>query len=93
MRKCDLRINDIFVYSSVFKKFYEMDVYILDGKIFYLDQKKERTIEVEREINGIGKFMVPGLIVRCSLRNTWKRARRTWTGTLPIPAMNAASVP
>ena len=62
MDKADLLIKNISVFNSVFKKFFTADVYVLDGKIFYVDIKQEHLIECTQVIDGTGKYMVPGLV-------------------------------
>lgn len=57
-----LLIRNVQVYNSYFKQFYHADVSILDGKIYYVDTKRDTAWDAETEIDGGGKYMVPGLI-------------------------------
>lgn len=60
--KPELVIQNVNVFNTAFRKFYPADVYILDGKFYYIDLKKEHKIEAEKVIDGNGYWMVPGLI-------------------------------
>lgn len=60
--KADLLVRDVSIYNTVFQRFYPADVYILDGRIYSVDLKKERLIEAKQVLDGNGKFMVPGLL-------------------------------
>lgn len=62
LNRADLVIRNINVYNSYFKKFDNADVYIRDGKFLYIDQKRNHNIEVETEIDGNNRYMIPGLI-------------------------------
>lgn len=62
MEKTDLLIKDVQVYNSVFQKFFEADVYIKQGKIYYQDFKRKGEVEAEKVVDGSGKYMVPGLV-------------------------------
>lgn len=62
LNRADLVIRNINVYNSYFKKFNNADVYIKDGKFLYIDQKRNHNIEVETEIDGNNRYMIPGLI-------------------------------
>lgn len=58
----DLLISNVNVYNSYFKRFNNADVYIKDGKFLYIDRKRKRNLKTEKEIDGSGKYMIPGLI-------------------------------
>lgn len=64
MDKCkiDLCIQNIWIYSTIFQKFIFADVYIADEKIYYIDTKQERNMDVVDIIDGHGMYMAPGLI-------------------------------
>lgn len=62
LNRADLVLRNINVYNSYFKKFNNADVYIKDGKFLYIDQKRNHNIEVETEIDGNNRYMIPGLI-------------------------------
>ena len=62
MEYADLVIQDVMIYNTVFQKFYRADVYILKGKIYYIDTKQDATFTCKRCVDGKGKFMVPGLV-------------------------------
>lgn len=60
--KIDLLIKGGKVFNSYFKKFFEEDIAILDGKIFYVGKMDEDYFEVERIVDVQGKHIIPGLI-------------------------------
>lgn len=62
MEKADLLLQNVLVYNSVFRQFYPADVYILRGKIFYIDLKKEGLIPASCTIDAQGRYMAPGLV-------------------------------
>lgn len=62
MEKADLLIQNVSIYNTVFQHFYPADVYILEGKIYYIDLKKDCGIEPALTVDGTGKYMVPGLV-------------------------------
>ncbi|MDY5617416.1 adenine deaminase C-terminal domain-containing protein [Faecalicatena sp.] len=62
MNAADLVVRDVSVYNTVFRRFYPADVYILEGRIYSIDLKKERKMKAGQILDGSGKFMVPGLI-------------------------------
>ncbi len=51
--KIDLGIQNIWIYSTVFQKLVFADVYIANGKIYYIDSKQERAIDVVHEIANV----------------------------------------
>lgn len=62
MFKLDVEIQNVKLYNSYFKKFYESNVYIQNGKIYYVDRKKCSHLKATQVINGAGRYMIPGLI-------------------------------
>ena len=58
----DLLIKNINIYNSYFKKFSNADVWILDEKIYYIDEKKTGNAKAKEVLDGTGLSMVPGLI-------------------------------
>lgn len=62
MTKTDVLIQNVLIYNTVFQRFYPADVYILNGKIYYIDLKKEGGIPAKQTIDGRNRYMVPGLI-------------------------------
>ena len=62
LNKADLVIRNVRVFNSYFRRFNDADVYIKGGKFLYIDKKKENEITAEKEIDGNGKYMIPGLI-------------------------------
>ncbi|MGL6201578.1 MAG: adenine deaminase C-terminal domain-containing protein [Lachnospiraceae bacterium] len=58
----ELLVRNVQVYNSYFKQFYHADVAILNGKIYYVDTKRDTLWEAEAEIDVSGRYMVPGLI-------------------------------
>ena len=62
MDRADLVIKHVFIYNSVFQKFFLADVYVLNGKIYYIDTKQDASIACDHSIDGTGKYMVPGLV-------------------------------
>ena len=62
MDRADLLIRNVSVYNTVFRKFFPADVYILNGKIYYVDLKKEEMIVADTVVYGSGKYMIPGLV-------------------------------
>lgn len=60
--RMDLGIRQVKVYNSYFKQFFSGDVWVKDGKIFYVDEKMENRFAADRIVDGSGLFMIPGLI-------------------------------
>ena len=58
----ELMIGNVSVFNTAFREFYPADVYILDGKFYYIDIKKERRIAASEYVEGNGRYMIPGLI-------------------------------
>ena len=55
-KTADMLVKDVSVYNTVFQRFYPADVYILDGRIYHVDLKKERLTRAEQTIDGTGKY-------------------------------------
>ena len=62
LNHADLKITDVRVFNSFFRRFDPADVYIKDGKFLYIDRKKTGSFLYDREVNGSGSYMIPGLI-------------------------------
>ena len=60
--KADLVIRNVHVYNTYFHDFKDADVYVKGGKFLYIDRKKENLLEAASEIDGKGRYMIPGLI-------------------------------
>lgn len=58
----DLVIRNVHVYNSCFKQFRDGDVYVKDGRIYYVDEKRCGESGAVREVDGEGKYLIPGLI-------------------------------
>lgn len=57
-----LLLENVNVYNSYIKKFINADVYIKNGKFYFIDENKTEKLEVEQTLNLGGKYIVPGLI-------------------------------
>lgn len=60
--KVDLLIRNSRVYNSYFKKFVDADVWILNGRIFYVDERKTGSCDASEVLDASGLYMVPGLV-------------------------------
>ena len=58
----DILIKNVNVFNSYFKTFKYGDVYIKQGKFYYIDYKKDIDIKVNEIIDGNNMYMIPGLI-------------------------------
>lgn len=58
----DLIVKNVQIYNSYFKKFIDADVWIKEGKIFYINEQKTDCPDIEKIVDGSGLYMVPGLI-------------------------------
>ncbi len=58
----NLLIENVQVYNSYFKKFMLSDVYIKDGKFYYIDENRTAKLATEKVMDLNGKHMIPGLI-------------------------------
>lgn len=58
----DLVLKDVNVFNSYYKKFFNADVSILDGRIFYIDKNKNKEYNSKEAINCSNKYMIPGFI-------------------------------
>lgn len=60
--KIDLLIRNVRVLNSYFKTFDAADVWVKAGKILYIDRAHTGCCQAERQVDGGGRWMVPGLI-------------------------------
>ena len=60
--KPDLVIRNVQVFNTAFRGFYPADVYLLNGRFYYVDIKKEHLIEASETVEGHDRYMIPGLI-------------------------------
>ena len=60
--KVDLILKNVKVFNSFYKKFFEANVAVLEGRIFHIDKTKGEVFECENEIECEGKHLIPGLI-------------------------------
>ena len=50
--KPDLVIRNVQVFNTAFRGFYPADVYLLNGRFYYVDIKKEHLIEASETVEG-----------------------------------------
>lgn len=62
MENVDLLIKDIQVFNSFIKKFQNAHVSVKDGRIYYIDQKKDTVYNAKEIIDGKDLHMIPGFI-------------------------------
>ncbi|MGL5437848.1 MAG: adenine deaminase [Lachnospiraceae bacterium] len=62
INQIDLLVKNTLVYNTYFKKFYPGDVWIKDGKIYYIDVNGTDSVEARQVVDGGGRYMIPGLI-------------------------------
>lgn len=62
MEKADLLIKNAKVYNSYLKCFKPADVYVQEGRIYYVDITQGEEISPEKVLDGSGYLMLPGLI-------------------------------
>lgn len=62
MEKADLLIKNAKVYNSYLKCFKPADVYVQEGRIYYVDTTQGEEISPEKVLDGSGYLMLPGLI-------------------------------
>lgn len=62
MEKADLLIKNVKVYNSYMKCFRPADVYVQEGRIFYVDIRREGTLSPNEVLDGSGYLMLPGFI-------------------------------
>lgn len=63
MQQADLKIENVLAFNSYFKRFEPADVYVLDGRILYVDTARAGDAPAaRRETDGAGRWMIPGLI-------------------------------
>lgn len=58
----DLLLKNARVYNSYYKKFREAHVAILDGRVFYVDTKKELEYEAKQVVECHEQYLIPGMI-------------------------------
>lgn len=62
MEKADLLIKNAKVYNSYLKCFKPADVYVQEGRIYYVDTTQGEEISPEKVLDGSGYLMLPGFI-------------------------------
>ena len=62
LRHADTVIRNVNVFNSYFKSFQHADVYVKDGKFLYIDKRFENEMYADRQIDGKGRYMIPGLL-------------------------------
>ncbi|MDO4168346.1 MAG: adenine deaminase C-terminal domain-containing protein [Lachnospiraceae bacterium] len=62
MKKVSLLIKHAQVFNSYLKQFVSADVYVLDGKFFYIDREHSESLSAEKVLDAQGLYMLPGLI-------------------------------
>ena len=62
MEKADLLIKDTKVYNSYLKCFMPADVYVQEGRIYYVDTRQEKALTPSEVLDGSGYLMLPGFI-------------------------------
>lgn len=62
MEKADLLIKNAKVYNSYLKCFMPADVYVREGRIFYVDTRQEETLSPGEVLDSSGYLMLPGFI-------------------------------
>ncbi|MBR0478472.1 MAG: adenine deaminase [Solobacterium sp.] len=62
LNHADICVKNVNVFNSYFKAFFPADVYIRDGRFLYIDRKRCSGIRAAEEMDGAGKYMIPGLI-------------------------------
>ena len=58
----DTLIRNALVYNSYFKEFVQANVWVLDGKFYYIDEQRSECLQARQIIDAGGKWLVPGLI-------------------------------
>lgn len=62
LKQADTVIKNVKVFNSYFRKFFSADVYIKEGKFLYIDRNFKDEVKAKKEIDGKGRYMIPGLI-------------------------------
>lgn len=57
-----LLIKNINVFNTYFRRFNSANVYFKNGRFYYVDLKKDSSIDADKIIDGENKYMIPGLI-------------------------------
>lgn len=60
--KIDLLVRNVRVLNSYFKTFDAADVWVKEGKVLYIDRAQTGCCEAKQQLDGGGRWMVPGLI-------------------------------
>ena len=58
MEKADLLIKNTKVYNSYLKCFKPADVYVQEGRIFYVETIQEETLSPDKVLDGSGYLML-----------------------------------
>lgn len=62
LNRADSVIRNVQAFNTYFRRFDRADVYIKNGKFLYIDRKFDNEIQAEKETDGKGMYMIPGLI-------------------------------
>lgn len=63
MQEADLKLKDVRAFNSYFKRFEPADVYLLDGRILYVDTARAGDAPAARRaLDCAGRWMIPGLV-------------------------------
>lgn len=62
MVQTDLLVRNVRVFNSYFKTFDQADVAVRDGRFFYIDRAGTAQYDAKKEVDGQGRYLVPGLI-------------------------------
>lgn len=62
MEKIQLLIENVKIYNSYFKTFYDANVAIKEGRIYYIDRHKTQSFCPDEVIDGQSHYMIPGFI-------------------------------
>ncbi len=62
VEKIDLIIENGLVFNSYFKEFKEQNIYIKNGKIYYIGKDEEGKLVSDKVVDAKDKYIVPGLV-------------------------------
>ena len=62
METVSLLVKNARVFNAYLKKFVPGDVYILDGKFYYIDRDGDAELQADRILDAEGRYMIPGLV-------------------------------
>ena len=62
LSRADTVIRNVIVFNSFYRDFTEADVYVKDGRFLYIDRSRNDPILADEQIDGKGRYMIPGLI-------------------------------